>query len=198
MRLGLVDPSDPGVNVTRTVRPGRPGDVNYLYSLENTLHHAVGFIPRGGLVHRLETHRVLVITENGDPAGYVTFTRRRDGLVHVPQVCVDPEIWRTAAGTQLVTYLRSIAICSGARAITLRSAHDLTCNLFWPTQGFILQGTVHGKQRTLNCWALPLDGRTEYPIVGVPAHGGIKARTHRTLPEHEPYATSRNQTLRAS
>lgn len=172
----------------RHVRFGTLTDVTYLAHLQDHLHDAVGFIPRGGLKHRVNTRRLIVVEENDAPAGYVTFTRRRDGLVHVPQICVDQAIWRTTAGTQLVTLLRSLALASGARALTLRSARELECNRFWPTQGFTRQGVIQGRRRELLCWALPLDGHRFYPVVEIPTAGGIPARNPRTRPKRSAYA----------
>lgn len=148
----------------RVIRPATSSDVPYLYKLQNDLHDYVGYCPRGGLEQRAGDGRLIVIEENGDPAGFLNFTHRRDRTTHVSQLAVDPQIWRTTAGTDTMRLLVQGAIAAGSRQITLRTALGLPANLFWPTFGFIDQGLVPGERRTLVCWslALPQTSRTTH------------------------------------
>lgn len=140
----------------RIIRPGLPSDLNYLCDLQNRLHDAVGYTPRGGLQERLETGRLVVIQENDDPAGFINFTHRRDRRTHISQLAVDPAIWRTRAGTDVMTVILNAARNAGSECVTLRTALDLPANAFWPTMGFEELGCEQGERRILVCWRHPL------------------------------------------
>lgn len=148
----------PTDGVTRLIRPGLPGDLNYLYDLQNKLHDSIGWTPRGGLLERIETNRLVVIQENDLPAGYINFTHRRDKRTHISQLAVDPAIWRTQAGTEIMQHILDGARRAGSTHVTLRSALDLQCNDFWPTMGFEEVGCEQGEHRILVCWHHPLYG----------------------------------------
>ncbi len=140
----------------RVIRPGLPKDLPYLYDLQNKLHASVGYTPKGGLQDRIETGRIIVIQENDDPAGYVNFTHRRDGRTHISQLAVDPAIWRTKAGTDLMQMILDGARRARSTHVTLRTAIELPANEFWPTMGFEENGCQMGRRRWLACWRHPL------------------------------------------
>lgn len=145
-------PNDP----PRVIRPGLPADLPYLCDLQNKLHESVGYTPRGGLLDRIQTNRLVVIQENDLPAGYVNFTHRRDGHTHISQLAVDPAIWRTQAGTDLMKTILDGARRAGSHFVTLRTALALPANEFWPTMGFEEVGCEQGQRRMLVCWRHPL------------------------------------------
>lgn len=162
--------SHPRVHVThkpraRRIRWGVPKDLSYVYSIMNRMHDRVGYAPKGGLLDRLETRRIIIVTENDAPAGYISFTHRRDGHTHMSQIAIDEEIWRTQAGTELMQTLISDALTHGSHGITLRTAIDLQANFFWPTLGFLPQRVDTPKRRRQIHWALPLDADPALPMI---------------------------------
>lgn len=153
--LDALDPERPNGRL-RDVRYGVVADVPYLLHLQNKHKHAVGYAPKGALIDRAETQRILVILENDEPAGYLNYTHRLDGITHVSQVAVDDGIWRTRAGTLIMRTLIDSALDAASVAITLKSALDLQANFFWPTLGFLPNGIVPGTRRPLSVWVKPL------------------------------------------
>ena len=129
-----------------------PADLAYLYDLQNKLHDSVGYTPKGGLQERIETGRIIVIEENGWPAGFINYTHRKDRRTHISQLAVDPGIWRTQAGTDVMTRILHDARNAGMRRVTLRTALDLPANEFWPMVGFQEMGCEQGRRRILVCW----------------------------------------------
>ena len=167
----------------RVIRSATPADLQYVYQLQNRLHRLVGYTPKGGLVDRIDSHRMIIVEENGDPAGYVTFTHRRDGRTHLPQIAVDPHIWNTKAGTELMTRLVADANHVGSYAITLKSAIDLDVNTWWGQHGFKPQHVEQTNRRTLVHWAKRLRPSDPHPILAPQRHrppGGIRQRATTT------------------
>lgn len=167
-------------NPSRLIRHARLKDLAYVYALQNRLHDHVGYTPRGALDERIRTHRMLIVEENGDPAGYVTYTHRRDRRTHLPQVAVDPAIWRTLAGSELMQRLITSATRAGSYALTLKSAIDLDVNHFWPRHGFTPQHVEQTRTRSLVHWARKLVPMGTRPILAPKSArplAGIIART---------------------
>ena len=150
---------------TRRVRFGTPADLTYVYSIMNRMHDSVGYAPKGGLLDRLETRRIIMLIENDDPAGYMSFTHRRDGHTHMSQIAIEEEVWRTQAGTELMQTLIDGALEQGSHGITLRTAIDLQANFFWPTMGFLPQRVDQPKRRRQIHWALLLDACPDQPLI---------------------------------
>jgi N-acetylglutamate synthase-like GNAT family acetyltransferase len=149
----------------RTVRLGRPSDLAYVYHLQNRMHGSVGYCPRGGLAERLATARIVVVEENGAPAGYVSYTHRRDGTTHLTQIAVEEDIWRTSAGTRLLDWLICDADAHDSRLITLKCAFDLPSNNFWRNSNFLPIAVRTDKRRPLICYARRLVTTVTTPIV---------------------------------
>lgn len=138
------------------IRHAVPGDLSLIHHLQCKLHHAVGYTPRGGLIARIESRRILVAEDNGDPAGYVSYTHRLDGTTHLPQIAVHPDLWRSSLGRMLWEHLVRSAKCHASTAITLKCATDLPSNAFWTAVGCELVAPVPGHARTLNAYAYTL------------------------------------------
>ena len=155
-------------------------DATYIWDLSERMRDSIGYAPRGAIVDRIERQRVLVIEENGSIAGFISHTHRIDRLTHLPQIGVDPALWRTRAGTLVMQTVIQAARDAGSTALTLRSALDLPANFFWPTLGFLPQGIIAGQRRTLSAWAKPLTDRLQFPVHAPPR--GAHEQTHMLLP----------------
>jgi hypothetical protein len=75
-------------------------------------------------------------------AGYLIWTFRKDGLVRLPQVAIEPELLRTTLGTRIMNRIEKAAIAGDCSIIRLRSRSDLNANTFWPALGFSLTATL--------------------------------------------------------
>lgn len=164
---------------SRVIRRATLSDLSYLYDLQSTMHHAVGYTPRGGIEDRINTNRIIVVEENGWPAGFINFTHRKDRRTHVSQLAVDPAIWRTAAGTEIMTRILNDARHAGSVRVTLRTALDLDANQFWPTVGFGEVGTEQPLKRILVCWEhdLHIERNALRNVHGIPS---CRRRPHST------------------
>lgn len=164
---------------TRIVRRATLRDVPTMYALMNKLNAYVGYVPKGGLIDRVETGRIVVAECNGHVAGYVSYTHRRDGLTHLGQVAVHPDLWRTKHGSDLWQWLEGSALMAGSEAITLKVAADIPAVRFWDALGLVAVGFEQPKRRRLIVYAhslRALDARNTGRVV-TPRHV-IKAKSH--------------------
>lgn len=164
-----------------TIRPAEPADLSFMLDLQNRLNYAVGVIPRGAILERIETRRILTVTVNGELAGFLNYTHRRDRVTHVSQLAIDPELWRQRFGTLALARLMTNAVNLGQDALTLKCAEDLDANSFWETQALDCWGQTNGRRRTLIIWGKVLNPRLEPSDISIPlpnANSGIPhART---------------------
>lgn len=97
--------------------------------------HAVGFLPLAAYDSALNSGRVLLLTCNDEPAGY---------LIHGPeiieskvyQVVITEELRRIEHGRQLVDALREHLNQFDVHKLSLHCAEDLEANNFWKSIGF--------------------------------------------------------------
>lgn len=149
----------------RKVRLAIPDDLTFIYDLQRKLEDQVGHAPRGALLDRINTDRIVIVTENDEPAGYLNFSHRKDRKTHISQVAIHPHVWRTQAGTRLMNLIRRAAVDAGSWCITLHTAVDLPANLFWPTLDYRPQTITQGKRRPALHWALDLYRDPAPPII---------------------------------
>lgn len=126
----------------RSIRIAKQTDVSFIVQLQKTWSNNVGFLPKCAFERYIEARQILAVTENGDLAGYLIWTFRKDGLVRLPQVAIEPELLRTTLGTRLMHRIESAARAGDCSVIRLTSRSDLHANTFWPELGFILTATL--------------------------------------------------------
>src|SRR5437762_2871913 len=63
------------------VRRATPVDLPFVVALQKRDHEALGFIPRAALAEKIERDQLLLVRENGDPAGFL-----HHGSLAVPEV----------------------------------------------------------------------------------------------------------------
>jgi N-acetylglutamate synthase-like GNAT family acetyltransferase len=148
-----------GQTPTRTVRLAIPSDLTFLLDLQRHWSNNVGFLPRACFERYTNLGRILVVTENDTPAGYLSWTCTPSGLIRIPQVAVSPELLRTTIGTKLIRHVQRRAVQFHASVIRLTSRSDLSANEFWPTLGFrctCIFTPCTTRNRPLLEWTLPL------------------------------------------
>jgi len=122
--------------IRRTVVVGVPEDIKYVKDLQNRWTNNIGFLPACALERYLDRRQILIVRENDEPAGYLIWTFRKDGIVRIPQVAIEHELLRSTIGSKIMTHLRRAADRGHCSIIRLRSRSDLPANQFWPTLGF--------------------------------------------------------------
>jgi len=143
----------------RSVRVAVASDLSFLVDLQKRWSNNLGFLTRPALAQYIQDAQALLVVENGQPAGYLTWTCTRIGLLRIPQVALDPAVLRSTIGTKIVNHLKRAAIRGDCSIIRLRSRSDLPANLFWPTLGFRMSGVfANPSKRNLPLfeWTMPL------------------------------------------
>lgn len=104
--------------------------------------NSVGFLPRCAFERYIEGQQILIVQENGEAAGYLSWTFRKDGIVRLPQVAIHPDLLRTTLGTRLLHRIETAARKGNCSLIRLRSRSDLHANSFWPSVGFTCTAVI--------------------------------------------------------
>jgi hypothetical protein len=133
-----------------TVRLAVPGEWTFLDRLQRRHHAAVGFLSRAALEHAIDRQRVLLVTENGEPAGYLygkaAYHRRADvAVIFQAAICYDAR--RRLLGTALVEAFAA-RLAARVAQLCLWCAADLDAHLFWSALGFVPVATRAGARRT--------------------------------------------------
>ena len=146
-------------SLTRTIRLAAPADLNFLLDLQRTWSNNVGFLPRACFERYTAHDQILLVTENGTPASYLSWTASPNGLVRIPQVAVHPDLLRTTIGSKLIKHVVRAALRNRCSLVRLTSRSDLPANDFWPTLGFRCTAILTPqttRNRPLLEWSLPL------------------------------------------
>lgn len=154
------------------VRLAFPKDLVYVVSLMRANRESVGGLPAPAILERIERGTVLLAEINGDPVGYVLYDFR-DGVLRIPQACIQYDARRRKYGEALVARMME-RHAAEIREVNLRCAADLEANVFWRDMGFTCVGTLAGgkrRGRTINVWTMWLEPRliTAFDLAVVPA-----------------------------
>lgn len=130
------------------VTSATPEEVAYVMDLQRKNRESVGGLPQAAIEERLQRGTCLLGKLNDDPVGYLLYDLR-DGVLRIPQACIQYDARRRTYGEQLVRRLPE------ADEVRLRCAADLEANLFWADMGFTCVGQVPGgkrRGRVINIW----------------------------------------------
>ncbi len=119
----------------------------------------VGFLSRTALSDYIERKQLLIVRENGQPAGYLNWSCTKTGLVRVIQLALEPEVLRTHIGTKIVKHLVRAGQQGCCSIIRLKGRSNLDAHFLWPTLGFALTATfLNPTARALPLleWTYPL------------------------------------------
>lgn len=142
------------------VRQAFPPDLVYVMSLMRANRESVGGLPAPAILERIQRGTVLLAEINDDPVGYVLYDLR-DGILRIPQACIQYDARRRKYGEALVARMMQ-RHGESVREVNLRCAADLEANVFWRDMGFTCVGTVPGgkrRGRTINVWTMWLEPR---------------------------------------
>ena len=129
----------PTPKIDLAIRPGEPGDVPFMDSLQKRHSKAVGWMPTKQFEGKVALGHVLVAEANDKPVGYLVGNDRyfkRDDVGIVYQVNVEPGRQRGLVGASLLKaqFERS---AYGCRLYCCWCAQDLAANRFWEAMGFV-------------------------------------------------------------
>lgn len=147
------------IHVHRTVTVAAPSDLPFVLHLQKHWSNNLGFLTRAALAEYIDTKQLLLVRENGQPAGYLNWTCTKAGMVRIPQVALEPELLRTTIGSKIIAHLKRAALRGDCSVIRLTSRSDLHANLFWPTLGFNVTAVfANPTKRNLPLfeWTMPL------------------------------------------
>jgi hypothetical protein len=134
--------SDTSTHLKRTCALAIPDDLPYVLHLQQKWSNNIGFLPKIALERALNKKEILVVRENGDPAGYLYWTARADGLIRVIQCAVDPQLLRTTIGTKIMRHLERAGLRAECSILRLTTRCDLPANEFWPELGMNMTGVL--------------------------------------------------------
>ena len=140
------------------VRLATSADLSYVVALQKRNGEAIGFIPRAALAEKIQRQQVLLVRENGDPAGFLHHGSIAVPEVRIFQAAIQYDVRRRHHGLALVNTMLGRATEAGAKAVSLRCLDFLDANDFWTASGFQLLGTEPGARGTLNVWGKSIGG----------------------------------------
>lgn len=125
--------------VKNPIRRARPQDLKFLSHLQKKFSNQLGFLPTQALQWYVEEGRVGVVTENGEPAGYVlgrpSFRYQRL-LRPITQTAVAMDAQRRHLGMSLIDRVCNLARDEHQLAVQAVCAADLEANDFWLAMQF--------------------------------------------------------------
>lgn len=145
--------------LVRQIRMAKPSDLSFVEKLQTVWSNNLGFLPRAALRGSIEAKRILLVMENGQPAGYLSWCANRKGMLHIVQVAIDPVLLRTTLGTKIMRTIERSARVGDCSIIRLCSRSNLTANLMWPELGFKTTAVFQRNSRRglpLIEWTKPL------------------------------------------
>lgn len=126
----------------RSIRVARPADLSFILHLQKVWSNNVGFLPKCSFERYIDNHQILLINENDDSAGYLSWTFRHDGIIRLPQLAIDPQLLRRSLGTRIMNRIAAAGRAGDCSIIRLRCRSNLTANTVWPTLGFVVTAAV--------------------------------------------------------
>jgi N-acetylglutamate synthase-like GNAT family acetyltransferase len=122
-----------------TIRPATVEDVPFIDSLQKIHRKAVGFMPQGQLVGKINAGDVIIAEDAGGPVGYCIGTDRyfkHDDVGIIYQLNVIPGKQRGFVGATLLKAMFERA-AYGCKLFCCYCAQDLEANRFWESMGFV-------------------------------------------------------------
>jgi hypothetical protein len=142
-----------------TARICGDADFKFVMALQRANRESVGGLPGPAIRERIVRGAAVLGLLNGEPMGYLLRDVGQDGVLRIPQACIQYDARRRKYGEALVGV--ALAGFTGEE-IRVRCAADLEANLFWRDLGFVCTSTIAGgrrRGRTLNLWQLWLTPR---------------------------------------
>lgn len=138
------------------VRAAREEEMTAIKALVDAHRRELGFVPLPALREALRRGWLYVAEVEGRILGMIDWWARRDAVVVLYNIVVDPQQRSAGVGRQLVATMIAWARERRAGEIQLKCPAELPANDFYRRLGFQLTRREAGRRRPLNCWSLPL------------------------------------------
>lgn len=167
---------------TAQIRTATPADLSYVKSLARRFSNQIGFLPEAALLQYLESQKIKIALDNGDPVGYLlgnNHLRWQPLLRPITQAAVQFDAQRRHHGQSLLTRTTLEAIAAGQVGLQACCREDLDANEFWRSQGFVaicyLTPTT-ARQHPIICWRKPLVKKLPLWFASPPMRAGYQAK----------------------
>jgi GNAT superfamily N-acetyltransferase len=170
-------------NPSRSVTLATTAQLSFLLDLQKKFSNQLGFLPRQAIQEYVDTRRVLIARENGEPAGYLLAPRRLASLPHVVplvQTAIAFDAQRRGLGLLLVDVVTAWAISDGRSMLQAWCRADLTANDFWRSAGFFpvaQRRTPNARRQPLILWRRPLTAILPTAMLALPTRAGHAGRS---------------------
>lgn len=150
--------SPPPLGSSNLIRLARPQDLKFLDHLQGKFSNALGFLPFAALEWYTLNRLVGIVSENGEPAGYVLGRERfryNPELRPITQTAIAMDAQRRHLGMHLVNRVIRRAVDARQLAVQAVCAEDLEANSFWLALGFEKIGAhdaMNRRERKLLVW----------------------------------------------
>lgn len=131
----------------RTVRLASVSDLPFIDALTKKWNYNIGFLTKKALTEAIAQKHILLTLENNQPAGFLNWGIRDDGLLRIYSVAIEPELLRTTLGTKICHTLERAGRRASCSILRLTSRQDLPANQFWPSLGFHMTAVLTPKTK---------------------------------------------------
>lgn len=165
------------------VRTAVPSDRTFVASLQRRFSNSLGFLPTAAIDALLDERRILLGTENGDPAGYVIARRRlrcQPFTAPIVQAAVAMDARRRRLGMNLVEAVCQDAWADGRSCVQCWCREDLDACDFWSACGFTAvadRDPLSARRKRMILYRRPLPGCDDVTLRTIPRNAGWKAAT---------------------
>jgi N-acetylglutamate synthase-like GNAT family acetyltransferase len=162
-------------------------DLSFVLELQRRFTAQLGFLPTAAITRYVEQTRVMIGTENDEPAGYLlgnTYLRYQPLIRPITQAAIALDAQRRHLGLRLVAQTVADATAAGQTAVQACCAEGLAANDFWLAAGFrpiCYLRPDNTRQRSIICWRKILTAKIPTWIIDPPRIAGYRAA--RTNPE---------------
>ncbi len=123
-------------NPTHKITIARSSDLSFVMHLQRTWSNQVGFLPKPALERYIDNRAILLVHENDQPAGYLSWQLTRKGLLRLMQIAVHPDLLRDRLGSDVMTYIETAAKKGHCSTVRFQTRIDLDANLFCNTLSY--------------------------------------------------------------
>ena len=165
----------------QTIRRAAPRDVSFVLDLQRRFTGQLGFLPTAAITRYVEQTRVVIGTENDEPAGYLLgnpYLRYQPLIRPITQAAVAMDAQRRRLGLRLVAQTVDDATAAGQTAVQACCAEGLDANDFWLAAGFrpiCYLRPDNTRKRAIICWRKILTQQIPTWVINPPRIAGYRA-----------------------
>lgn len=169
------------------LRRADKSDISFVLDLQRRFTGQLGFLPTAAITRYVEQTRVVLATENDEPAGYLLgspYLRYQPLIRPITQAAVAMDAQRRHLGLRLVAQTVADATAAGQLAVQACCAEGLEANDFWHAAGFrpiCYLRPDNTRKRSIICWRKIVAANIPTWIIDPPRIAGYRAA--RTNPE---------------